>query len=53
MTAISSGEAEPVASDGRTPGARGRATRQRLLDETTAALRKVSYRDLAVVDVAQ
>jgi AcrR family transcriptional regulator len=32
---------------------RGRATRQRLLDETATALRGVPYRDLAVVDIAR
>ena len=54
MTAVPTDDlADPVTSDGRTPGARGRATRQRLLDETAAALRTTAYRDVAVVDVAK
>jgi AcrR family transcriptional regulator len=47
------GGAGPVAADGRTPGARGQATRQRLLDATASTLHDVPYRDLAVVDVAR
>lgn len=47
------GAAGPMAADGRTPGTRGRATRQRLLDETACVLRDVPYRDLAVVDIAR
>lgn len=45
--------AEPVAADGRTPGARGQATRRRLLDETALLLGSGSYRDLTVVDVTR
>jgi AcrR family transcriptional regulator len=44
---------EPRAADGRVPGRRGRATRQRLLDETAAMLTAGSYRDLKVVDIAR
>ena len=44
---------EPRAADGRVPGRRGQATRQRLLDCTAAMLRTTSYRDLKVVDIAR
>ena len=44
---------EPRASDGRVPGRRGRATRQRLLDCTLRMLEHNSYRDLKVVDIAR
>jgi AcrR family transcriptional regulator len=47
------GVAGPITADGRTPGWRGRATRQRLLSETATILREVPYRDLAVVDIAR
>ncbi|MGI8757067.1 MAG: TetR family transcriptional regulator [Acidimicrobiales bacterium] len=43
----------PRTSDGRVPGRRGRATRQRLLDVTVEMLRETSYRDLKVVDIAR
>ena len=43
----------PRTSDGRVPGRRGRATRQRLLDETVEMLRSTSYRDVKVVDIAR
>jgi AcrR family transcriptional regulator len=47
-------EAEDLrASDGRVPGRRGRATRQRLLDRTAEMLRSTSYRDLKVIDIAR
>jgi AcrR family transcriptional regulator len=47
-------ESEDVrASDGRVPGRRGRATRQRLLDCTAEMLRTTSYRDLKVIDIAR
>lgn len=49
----STDEVEPRAADGRVPGRRGRATRQKLLDCTTAMLRTTSYRDLKVVDIAR
>lgn len=41
------------AADGRVPGRRGRATRQRLLDCTLELLRSTSYRDVKVVDIAR
>ncbi|WP_334144821.1 TetR family transcriptional regulator [Rhabdothermincola sp.] len=41
------------AADGRVPGRRGRATRQRLLERTAEMLRSTSYRDLKVVDIAR
>lgn len=44
---------EPRAADGRVPGRRGQATRQRLLDCTAEMLRTSSYRDLKVVDIAR
>ena len=39
-------------TSGRTAGRRGRATRERLLKCTAELLEKTSYRDLAVVDIA-
>ncbi len=41
------------AADGRVPGRRGRATRQRLLDQTAEMLKSSNYRDLKVVDIAR
>jgi len=41
------------ASDGRVPGRRGLATRQRLLDGTAAMLRDSTYRDVKVIDIAR
>lgn len=41
------------AVDGRVPGRRGLATRQRLLDHTAELLATTSYRDLTVVDIAR
>jgi AcrR family transcriptional regulator len=41
------------AADGRVPGRRGRATRQRLLERTAEMLQSTSYRDLKVVDIAR
>lgn len=41
------------AVDGRVPGRRGLATRQRLLDATCNLLDSVAYRDLKVVDIAR
>jgi AcrR family transcriptional regulator len=41
------------ASDGRVPGRRGRATRERLLQCTADLLEKSSYRDLKVIDIAR
>lgn len=43
----------PRASDGRVPGRRGLATRQRLLECTRDMLATESYRDLRVVDIAR
>lgn len=43
----------PRAVDGRLPGKRGRATRQRLLDETAALLAEVSFHDVKVVDISR
>src|SRR3954468_3428730 len=40
-------------ADGRVPGRRGRATRQRLLEQTAAMLEAGSYRALKVVDIAR
>ncbi|MGH9139131.1 MAG: TetR family transcriptional regulator [Acidimicrobiales bacterium] len=41
------------AADGRVPGRRGRATRQRLLECTAEMLKASSYRDLKVIDIAR
>ncbi|MDZ7733296.1 MAG: TetR family transcriptional regulator [Acidimicrobiia bacterium] len=41
------------AADGRVPGRRGMATRQRLLDCTLELLKATSYRELKVVDIAR
>jgi AcrR family transcriptional regulator len=41
------------AADGRVPGRRGRATRQRLLERTAEMLQSSNYRDLKVVDIAR
>ncbi|MEY2472534.1 MAG: hypothetical protein QOK28_1863 [Actinomycetota bacterium] len=41
------------ASDGRIPGRRGLATRQRLLDCTEHLLSAMSFRDIKVIDVAR
>lgn len=41
------------AADGRVPGRRGRATRQRLLECTAEMLRTTSYRQLKVIDIAR
>ncbi len=49
----SPGDADLRASDGRVPGRRGLATRQRLLDATRTLLDTVAYRDLKVVDIAR
>lgn len=42
-----------LASDGRTVGRRGAATRRRLLESTVALLLSVPLRDLRVVDIAR
>ncbi len=41
------------AADGRVPGRRGLATRQRLLDCTRDMLESSTYRDLKVIDIAR
>jgi AcrR family transcriptional regulator len=41
------------AADGRVPGRRGRATRQRLLECTREMLTSTSYRDVKVIDIAR
>lgn len=41
------------AADGRVPGRRGRATRQKLLERTAEMLQTTSFRDLKVVDIAR
>lgn len=41
------------AADGRVPGRRGRATRQRLLACTREMLTTTSYRDVKVIDIAR
>jgi len=41
------------AADGRVPGRRGRATRQRLLECTSDMLTATSYRDVKVIDIAR
>lgn len=43
----------PRAVDGRVPGHRGLATRQRLLDCTVALLNTTPYRDLKVTDITR
>ncbi len=47
------GADEPRAADGRVPGRRGRATRQRLLECTAEMLKTTSYRDVKVIDIAR
>lgn len=41
------------ATDGRKPGRRGQATRQRLLECTTTMLERGGYRELKIVDIAR
>ena len=41
------------AADGRVPGRRGRATRQRLLECTQDMLATTAYRDVKVIDIAR
>ena len=53
MGEVSSRAEEVRAIDGRTPGRRGRATRDRLLQCTAELLEKSSYRDLTVIDIAR
>ncbi len=51
--AIEPDDVDLRAVDGRVPGRRGRATRQRLLDCTREMLSVETYRDLKVVDIAR
>ena len=53
LHAVEPAEVELRAADGRVPGRRGRATRQRLLECTTEMLRSTSYRELKVIDIAR
>ena len=46
-------ELDERAADGRMPGRRGLATRQRLLDATAEQLGSCGYRDLKVIDIAR
>ena len=50
---VETDDEELRAADGRVPGRRGRATRQRLLEQTADMLTAGSYRDLKVVDIAR
>jgi AcrR family transcriptional regulator len=50
---MSTAEEELRAADGRVPGRRGRATRQRLVACTAEMLQSSSYRDLKVIDIAR
>jgi AcrR family transcriptional regulator len=42
-----------AATDGRVPGRRGRATRQRLLESTTALIESTPWRSIKVIDIAR
>lgn len=53
MSTPAAGEEDLRAADGRVPGRRGRATRQRLLEQTADMLTTTNYRDLKVVDIAR
>jgi len=53
VTAAAAADDARRAADGRLPGRRGQATRQRLLECTRDMLRATSYRDLKVVDIAR
>jgi AcrR family transcriptional regulator len=46
-------DADLRAADGRVPGRRGRATRQRLLECTRDMLTTSTYRDVKVIDIAR
>jgi AcrR family transcriptional regulator len=45
--------AHHLATDGRFPGKRGLATRQKLLDSTEALLSTTSWRSIRVIDIAR
>jgi AcrR family transcriptional regulator len=53
MTEATATDSHLRAADGRVPGRRGRATRQRLLECTSRLLEHQTYRDLKVVDIAR
>src|SRR5271169_3390614 len=42
-----------AATDGRVPGRRGRATRQRLLGSTTTLIESTPWRSIKVIDIAR
>jgi len=42
-----------AATDGRVPGRRGRATRQRLLESTTELIESTPWRSIKVIDIAR
>lgn len=50
---MATAEEDLRAADGRVPGRRGRATRQRLLECTRDMLEHSTYRDLKVIDIAR
>jgi AcrR family transcriptional regulator len=50
---MSATEEDLRAADGRVPGRRGRATRQRLLECTGGMLASSTYRELKVIDIAR
>jgi AcrR family transcriptional regulator len=52
-TAASASQADLRAADGRRPGRRGRATREKLLATLDELLESTGYRELKVVDVAR
>jgi AcrR family transcriptional regulator len=50
----SAGDPELIAAtDGRVPGRRGRATRQRLLESTMALIESTPWRSIKVIDIAR
>jgi AcrR family transcriptional regulator len=53
LAVVTASSADLRAADGRVPGRRGLATRQRLLDCTGDMLRSTSYRDVKVIDIAR
>ena len=53
MSEATATDSDLRAADGRVPGRRGPATRQRLLECTSRLLEHQTYRDLKVVDIAR
>ena len=53
MEAAAEDDDELRAADGRVPGRRGRATRQKLLEQTAEMMQTTSFRELKVVDIAR